>query len=70
MKYLTHVVKSSTTTSTNGVFDLFKREHSCVARGGRRGHDRIVVGFITTYAISGFLWVLQFPPSIKLTVMI
>jgi len=66
---------------------------------GRRGRDRMVVGFTTIYAISayqnyvvssnpthgehyvikfvsnlqqvsGFLWVLQFPPPIKLTTML
>ena len=41
---------------------------------GRHGRDRMlhVVGFIITYAVSlrevdGFLWVLQFPPPIRLT---
>ena len=29
------------------------------------GRDRMVFGFITTYAISGFLGVLWFPPSIN-----
>ena len=43
---------------------------------GHRGHDRMVVRFTTNYAISdlqqvgGFLWVLRFPPPIKLTATI
>jgi hypothetical protein len=52
---------------------------------GHRGHDRMVVGFTTTYAISayyvikfvidlrhvsGFLRVLRFPLPIKLTAVI
>ena len=74
----------------------------CTCSTCRRGYDRMVVGFTTTYAISaylhwccgfesrserrvqryvinfvsdlqqvsGFLWVLRFPPPIKLTAMI
>ena len=44
--------------------------------GGCCGRDRMVVGFITTYAISdlrqvsGFLRMLRFPPPIKLTTTI
>jgi hypothetical protein len=44
--------------------------------GGCSSHDHMVVGFITTYAISdlrqvsGFLQVLRFPPPIKLTATI
>jgi hypothetical protein len=43
---------------------------------GRRGRDRMVVGFTTAYAVgdlrqvSGFLRVLRFPPPIKLTTQI
>ena len=45
-------------------------------KGGLRGRDRMVVGFITTCAISayhqvgGFLRVLRFPPLIELTATI
>jgi hypothetical protein len=61
--------------------------------GGSRGRIHMIIGFITTYAISayhhhrcefesrsgkvysmshvgGFLWLLQFPPPIKLTATI
>ena len=73
------------------VVDLFRMLY-----WDRRGRDRMVVGFTTTYAISGylesgsgrgiqhyvikfvselwqvsgFLWVLRFPPPVKLTATI
>ena len=39
-------------------------------RGCRCVRARMVIGFITTYAISGFLRIVRFSPPIKLTATI
>ena len=57
----------------NGKFITYLVYLTSCESGGSRGHDRMIVGFTTTCAIGawqGFLWVLRFPPPIKLTVLI
>jgi hypothetical protein len=44
--------------------------NNIIYRGGRHRCDHMVVGSMTTYAISGFLWALLLPPPIKLTATI
>ena len=56
IKYLNDIKRtlSMTHMSSGCTFCLNSRFYFFILLWGRRGHDRIVVGFITTYAIGAY----------------